>query len=689
VAEAPAGGAPPVERAPRAPIGPRPAAARVLGTVVVGGSDAPVADALVVLFDGPLFGPGSAAGARAIARASSAADGRYDFPVPDAGATYAVRVEAEGFATRARNQLPGVDVPLELAPGATLAGRVRGDGAAAARVLLPGGGDGGAWRRVDDGAGAYAVSGLAAGESPLLRVEPAGALPFPSAVPPLAPGANRHDVDLGPTVELAGLVVDAFDGTPVAGARVAGAGAGGPAPAGARVVATSDGAGRFPLRLRGPWAATAERGERAPLFVSVDAAGYLGSSAFLRPGADGPRFELVPGGRIQGRVLHADGAGAAGASVAWAAPLELLDARFGALCPGAAARDARAGPDGSFALDEVPWAAAEAMLVARAGDDPAERRVRFVFGAAPALPARAGGARELEIRLPRGGSVQGRAAWRGRRSRPLDLAAALDGTHPPAEPPPRASLELVDGSGASGATVATGEPIARTATDAAGGFLFDGLAAGVYRVRAAAPLEGEALARVTEGPPEPVWLGLQPPARTLAGALRDACGRPLAGQLLALRLRVSFDDPLGTPAFWDFGAKTRADGTFELVWHDPGAHVPVLATSVGWTELEREAPAGADAALAWDLPELVRVRLALGEEARPIQRVLWRGPGPDERGCCAHLLRAADGTLELALPAGWLELALEPAGAPPSASRPVHVRAGEGEDAVRIDLAGR
>jgi hypothetical protein len=656
-ADAPAAepGAAPAAEGERVASAPAPQASFLLGSVVAPGGE-PIAGARVTLFDGPLFGPLVTHPPNALRDATTDALGRYRFVAPAADGLFGVEARAPGFATRGRNQSAGVDVPLELSPVGSWVGRVRGEGAENVRVLrLPAMNEPGEPRRVDDGAGAFALEDVPVGKELVLSVVPAQGLALRVTFTLPAPGVHARDIELGPRRRHAGLVLDAFSRRPVAGARLEAAG-----PLGLNVLATSDREGRFTFEVQG----LASRDDAPPLdndaFLSVHASGYLVSEAWLGLLARGAPLEMVPAARIEGRVLAADGTPAPNATVTWVGPLRTFDARFGSLAVPAAGREVRADAEGRFVLTEVPWGVARSELVARSG-----ARERWVLDA---LPADAHTPLALEIRLPAGRALVGRVVW----DIPVTLGRAdLSAAHarrtvlPPA---PRVTVRWLD---------AEGETLARAATDARGLFAFEEAPDASARLE----VEGhahrwlsafETLGVHGDQPGEGarVTLAIEPPTRTLTGTLRTHDGEPLGQHEIAAQ--PSLGHELQETAAL-YGARTDAEGHFELDVPDFAGSAPVLLVQHGWTRLEREAGPGA---LDWTLPELASVTLVLDEEPERGRTLRWRGPRPGETGRSLRVERPLNGRLELELPLGELELELAFSPPDPRSTRRASVRVG-------------
>lgn len=634
-----------------------PGSAVVLGTVV-DPEGAPISGASVTLFDGPLFGSRGPETPSVAREALTDESGVFRFALAAEG-LFGVRVSAPSFVPKGRNQSTGVDVPFELLRGGSWVGRLRGPQPERFQVLHAGTEAlrGERWIRVDDGSGAFALEDAPVGRPLELQVVPERGLPFAAYFVLPGPGEHTHDIDVGTAPALEGVIVDALTRAPIADAMLLGFG-----PDEARVLARSDGRGRFRCELFGEEGHALARGETQRLisFVRLRAAGYLDTLVWLGMLASGQPLQLVPGGRVEGRVLDAEGRPVPQADVEWLGARRLLDARFGELELDPAALRCTTDDDGHFALEPVFWGI-EAALAARANG-----RVGWFLDAAPERPR---AARSLELRLPRGRALCGHVRWAlplGKR----DLSASLSGV---AElPAPRVTVVLADPQG---------DELARAATGADGGFCFAEIPAGPLFLA----IDGNV------GPPialepesaEPVTLIQDPPMLELQGSLSSSSGEPLVRQDVHARLRLGALGEAG-PAL--FGARTDSEGAFAL--HVPDfAHCPVvLMTTVGLTRFEREA---AGARIDWTLPELVPVELLLADGDELRRRIAWQGPAPDEGGGHGRIETPVGGRITLELPRGSLLLELSHAGGESGNARRerVDVTRAPGGTAFRIDLS--
>jgi hypothetical protein len=612
-----AGGEPAPEqgdaREPLAPLVLGAVAHAVLGTLV-DADGAPIAGASVTLFDGPLHGPAVRRAAQPLHTVATDAAGRYRFAVVQER-LLGVRASAPGFATESRNQSPDVDVPFELGRLTRLTGRLLGTDAARARVLALPEPDA-HWQRVDDGTGRYALGDVGVGSSLRLRVEPAGCVAFEVGLTVTTPGEHVHDVELGERVRLAGVVIDALARRPVASAELR---------ADERTLAVTDALGRFELELQGPPArALAPDGDRASdVHLRLGAPMYLESSVALRAIARGEPVQLVPAGRVEGRVLAAAGAPDEGALVRWVAPRTILDPRLGPLKVPDGPLETRTGSDGRFALDGVPCGTRAGELVVLHGTGE-----HWVLDAAPAEAH----ARVLEIRLASGRALQGRVAWGD---------YLLGDMRAPGVPAPRVTVR---------ASLRDDTEVARATTDARGLFELTDLPQDELWLTVPGELWRDATVHVPGGSTAAVRLEIVPPYRSVRGVLRDARGAPLARQDIAVRCTA--DDAAGRGGF---GARTDEQGAFTVQVPDLEALAPRLVVPRGFVSLEHGLVAPE---LDWTLPELVPVALVLAEATELPRLVAWTGPGALEGGRTERHERPLDGVLQLELPAGALELEL-------------------------------
>jgi protocatechuate 3,4-dioxygenase beta subunit len=425
--------------------------------LVVDQSERPVAGATVTLESAPARGerrmrfPGDPEPPRFTA--ASDARGRFEITGLPAG-RYDLTAEARGFAPR---QVPGIEVAggegeqalgtIVLAPGTALEGQVvdpRGQPIADAGVWVTAAGARGPWRgffRQEEEPDArsgldgwFRVADLAPGQAVDLQVvrRGYGGAEVPGVVPPAEPVT----VTLQPAVRVSGRVVDP-DAKPIAGAEV----------------------GLMAERQRGAFSGTSFAGRTSSddegrfLFTDVDP-GTLRVSARAvgrQPaeltgvqavaGKDVADLELVlaPGAAVEGRVVDGEGRPVAGA---WVRPVEDRGVRtFGRI-----SASATTDGDGRYVLDGLPTGPRSIA----AEDDQGRRGVGEI-------DVRAGENR-LDIRLSGGAEVAGRVV--------------------DAEGAPVAGAEVMLLAGGRGWTRR------QTTTGGDGGFRFEAVEDGEYRVRA-------------------------------------------------------------------------------------------------------------------------------------------------------------------------------------------------------------
>jgi hypothetical protein len=595
-------------------------AAAILGTVQ-DTDGRPVSGARVILFDGPLFGPRPDRRPRAAGECLTGADGRYRFTIPASSDRKGVRVSARGFATRARNQLADVDVPIELHAGATLVGRLVGEGAAQARVLRASEGADAEqpWARVDDGQGAFTVDSLPVDEAVEFIVAPAGALPFTVTFRLPEPGVHERQVDLGGSETLVGRVVDSLDGRGVPGATLWDQ----------ELLATSDERGTFELVLRGPLAATARAGQRIPLYLEVRAQGFLTTRGISTLSPQGGTLRLVRAGRVEGVVETAQGARAVGVEVEWVEPLEMMGAQEWLTLP----RPPRTTTDaeGRFVLEGIPW-----------GVDPSAIEVRAAswrFRAVDVAPDEAWTPRELHLRAPGGRRASVRVLWSGMTPNLDDLREHLQGVEQERWPAPRVTVRALD---------AAGGELARATTDARGRAQLDDLPAGELSLEVLDhPDSRKLLADETLGE---ILFHVEPPMLSLKVRLRQASGALLPPDAFVF-VAGAPGDPRGF-ALRSYGPVPSPDGEMEILW-TAFESAPRLCVRHAGIELTRPAEPGF---LDWTLPLLVPCRIEGLENLDGRQPVSWSGPGPGLGGRRILLVQPGVDAMELALPAGRLEL---------------------------------
>jgi len=352
--------------------------------------------------------------------------------------------------------------------------------------------------------GAYLVSARAEGWAPGLE----------TVVRPAGEPATRVTVRLVAPVALEGRTVARAGGEPVPAAtltlsrRFERGAPRGDLPAEERVFAVSDGSGRFRLA------------PIAPGLFALDAEAAGRARRHLE-GLSAPRTEpleviLGAAGLVEGQVLDAAGAPAAGAEVALAGGEQVLTATT--------------GPGGGFALEVPPRAY---RVSARRGDGAATLPA--------AVPVAAGQAvRGLTLRLGAPAALRGQV---------VDRAGA---------PVPSASIGLSP----------AGDPgeLGRTLTGADGRFAFTGLAPGAFDLDATAPGRGGLVRRgllLQAGEAMDTTLVLAGTG-AVEGFVADGLGRAVEGaRVRARRLRSEIG-----PA--DAEAVSGPDGAYRLPAVEPG-----------------------------------------------------------------------------------------------------------------------
>jgi RNA polymerase sigma-70 factor (ECF subfamily) len=161
-------------------------------------------------------------------------------------------------------------------------------------------------RAATDASGRFTIDGLLPGPVNVRAFTPAGDFPTPQRVELREGGATELEIVVGDAVAIEGVVLDADDDTPVAGARLFESFYSGTEP-----VAVTDEAGRFRIRSASPWPSN--------VLMFVQARGY-GVRDFVAPAPSTStstiEVRLVAGRAIRGRVLDPDGAPAVDAVVA-------------------------------------------------------------------------------------------------------------------------------------------------------------------------------------------------------------------------------------------------------------------------------------------------------------------------------------------------------------------------------------
>ncbi len=532
-----------------------------------GGEGRPVAGASVLALIGSGRGLFPSAGDRVLA-STDAAGTALLAGLPPGSLTLAVRTGDGRIAVR-QAEVPRVaELAVDLGGTASLRVLVKDrEGrpipGASVTAALEGGGSGSAQflRAPTDDAGAVEWKGLAPGRLMLVSAEKAGFAPSSSLGLPFLGGASRErkevaegetleeEVVLGPGATVAGRVTRKADGAAVAGAKVVLV-----VPSrfllGATRSTTSGEDGAFLFEgvpegnalLSAKTETAASPLEPGALFTMEGTAPPGAGSVAVPAGPGEVRLDLVleEGGTVSGRVTGPDGGPVAGAVVS-AQPggrgdaLEVL---------GAAA----------FGGSPVLTAADGAFLLR--GVAPSERTVLrataegFLGGSSSRFRVSAGGAAEgIEIRLARGGSIEGRVT--SLDGAPVPGAAVRASGRPEGRVGPD-SVPMPGGGSASGFTGADGT------------FRLQGIGAGTYTLRVDAEGFLQASRRdvsVGEGAAANADFALEA-GRVLAGVVRDAGGRPVQGARVTLRPAPGFTPAEGTPRY--FNASSDGSGAFRF-----------------------------------------------------------------------------------------------------------------------------
>lgn len=334
---------------------PPPRTARIAG-VVVDAAGAPIVEAMVIA------APAAAAPGddplRPALRAVSEADGRFVIDGADAG-RYLVTASAHGYQP-ARAEVSGgaVDLRLQLATGARVAGRVVGpDGApvpafaiVVSRQRSPLVEDTVAQASVFDADGRFEVGGLPPGDY-LVRAAAYGYPPSePVAAAAVEPPAAPTEVELPLTAggTLTGTVVDADTKAPLGAAKVLAEGrvGGGTSAQPVESVAITDDAGRFELRGLAP-------GARSVIAHAFDHHSRIVSGLQVTDGAVlGPiTIELSPVREGERPTLELAGIGAALGAVDDGLQVQKVFDGSGAQEAGLVVGDVITAVDGASVLD--------------------------------------------------------------------------------------------------------------------------------------------------------------------------------------------------------------------------------------------------------------------------------------------------------------------------------------------------
>ncbi|HKV11424.1 MAG TPA: carboxypeptidase-like regulatory domain-containing protein, partial [Thermoanaerobaculia bacterium] len=406
-----------------------------------------------------------------------------------------------------------------------------------------------------------------------------------TAAKPAPPGkAEPRAVRLPLLLTVAGKVVSAEDGRPVAGALVSTY-----HDVGAFTRTTADGTYRI--------TASAEPETE----VQAAASGFFQASGDLRSGEGrerrGPTLALDPAARAGGVVVDESGRGIAGAEI----KATLQDTsrplfRFSQLPGGSTARS---GVSGRFVLGSLVPDASYGLLVVKPGFAPARTEL---------LPG--GNASGLRIVLRTGRSAFGQVLDQ-RRSPVAGAQVALR----PARP--------TDMRARVRETLFPTAPFEGT-TDAAGRFELAHLPAGTYdltvRGRGFAPLTVPTLTLPEGNGATDLGSVLLAPGVSLAGVVADPQGRPLEGAEVWARTASDetgiFALPMRDPGPPD--AVTGADGAFRLEDRAAGESLSISARRAGY---------GSSEVPRVSLPAEEAVKIVLS----PASRVSGRALGPDEK----------------------------------------------------------
>ncbi|RMH15088.1 MAG: carboxypeptidase regulatory-like domain-containing protein [Acidobacteria bacterium] len=192
---------------------------------------------------------------------------------------------------------------------------------------------------------------------PLLFADDEGILPLAERGVTVAPG-EPPQWQLAATTAFDGRVIDAGDGSGIAGALVWGASA----------YAVCDRTGSFRLRIRSD----------GVISVQAAAAGYIPASTQLKAPVEEREIPLEPALTVEGRVLDGAGQGVAGAEItAQALPRSTFNPDGSSVRmmisspPRASRRRTSAGPDGRFRLTALAYGVPYALAVRAPGFAPA------------------------------------------------------------------------------------------------------------------------------------------------------------------------------------------------------------------------------------------------------------------------------------------------------------------------------
>ncbi|HSF39273.1 MAG TPA: carboxypeptidase-like regulatory domain-containing protein [Thermoanaerobaculia bacterium] len=523
---------------------------------------------------------------------TAGADGKAVLPKA-AGEKLTVRVIAPGLAPAERKEVRGAAISLALAAGRPFRLLAQdAQGKPLAGVLARERGSRWYLAQADD-AGLLALA-TGAGKLDLELVAEDGRTAVMTAKPsakPATPGKHGETepraVRLPPLLSVAGKIVSAADGRPVAGA----------------FVWTHHDAGAFTRTAAdGTYRLTASA--EPETMVQAAASGFFQAAGQLRsgPGRErrGPTLTLDPAARASGVVVDESGRGVAGAEIRAA----FQDASHLRFQPGQTMGGglARSGESGRFVLGNLVPGTAYSLRVSKPGFAPGQTD----------LPPREAGrtAPDLRIVLRTGRSAFGRVL--DQKNSPIAGAQVTLRPAAPTDMMARLQESLFPAASFEGAT------------DSAGRFELTHLPAGVYdlavRGRGFAPLTVPALTIPEGNGSSDLGSILLAPGVALSGAVTDPQGRPLEGAEVWARsaseetgfMSVLMGDP-GPP-----DAVTGADGAFRLEDRAAGESLSLSARLSGFGPSESPRIA---------VPVEAPVRIVLS----PASRVSGRTLGPDEK----------------------------------------------------------
>lgn len=594
-------------------------ASRILGTVVTRGGS-PVDGAVVRVCDGPLFGPRAVADPHVVATAVTGPGGRYEIDAPRAE-LLGVLVTAEGLAPASRNQLPGVDLPIELRKAARLRLKVtRGEAETPVegvdlRVRAAGLVEGAVVRERGGSTtadGSLELTGLPREKELDVEVRAPG---VPLRVEEVVMGGGAESVWRVrlPDVRARGLVVDEVSRAPLAGVRVR--------DETGRWLAETDAQGRFEIGATGA-------------NLVLEAPGYCASVTGLSPDPDGPsELSLSPAARLRARVTTSKGEPLREAQVSWVAGhWRRLGPAGDHVRAGEASLEARTDPEGRFEWGEIPWGVETLVLAVTFEGERREFR---------GTPARAPGELvEFEWTWHTGRFVSGYVQCLGSPTRARVFSSREGSTD-----------------------------VRSVWTDGTGAFAFEDLAPGRHELRARLPdgSESPSFYFDTASPEDgrSVSLRIATSRARFEGAVYHE-GRPVGGhQVWASRLGANgFVDPVVDLG----GARCDGDGRFDFSFGSPPDARAVLTTRWGASSIEVHpwalGPGSSWRAIELALPAMKSRVLSLDPRRAAVSavRVRWRYPDGSLGGQCrmgAQVAVSEAGRLEVELPARPLDLEVE------------------------------